>query len=532
MADDVFTWLLWLSPAMAAVPASKGLIHLFQLESYQFGGFFLSLKRRWKQELPPFVLLSVLAFVFSAGADALTPRAGYWGPLLGALMTLVAGLVIGKLVHLRTKSLRSLSYTARVKRLAASLAMVMAALALALRALLPVMGASALLPLFSFLWLPLAALIVLPLEEAIKAFYQRDAMKILDRQTGLIRIGITGSYGKTSVKFFLDTLLKQRYSVLATRGSFNTPMGLTRVIREDMLPSHRVILAEMGARHRADIRQLCRMVKPRIGILTAVGPQHLETFGSMERVMETKYDLVRGLPEDGFAVFYNDGAIVKELYDKTTSLDKAIAGRPGDDAWAEDVVSGYEGSSFTLCFGDGTRLPCRTELIGEHNISNILLAAVTARHLGLTDTQLKRGIASLEAVEARMKPEKQQDGSMLINNAFNANPQSSRASLKLLSGFPGRKIIVTPGYIELGAQEEAFHRAFGENIAGVADLVLLIGARHTLPIREGLLSRGFDEENIHTFPSFPQARAYLDTICGEGDVILYENDLPDQYSEG
>ena len=131
-----------------------------------------------------------------------------------------------------------------------------------------------------------------------------------------------------------------------------------------------------------------------------------------------------------------------------------------------------------------------------------------------------------------MKPEKQPDGSILINNAFNANPQSSRASLKLLSGFPGRKILVTPGYVELGAQEETFHRAFGENIAKVADVVLLIGARHTLPIREGLIAAGYKEGNIHTFPGFTQARAYLDTICGEGDVILYENDLPDQYSEG
>ena len=525
-------WLLWLSPALAAVPASKGLIHLFQLESYQFGGFFLTLRRRWKLELPPFIILSALAFAFCIGADALAQRAGQWILALGAFLTLASGLVIGKLVHLRTKSLKSLSYTPRVKRLAASLSLVMTALALILRAVLPVMGASALLPLFSFLWLALAALIVWPVEEAIKALYQRDAMKMLDRQKGLIRIGITGSYGKTSVKFFLDTLLKQRYSVLATRGSFNTPMGLTRVIREDMYPSHRVILAEMGARHRFDIRQLCRMVKPQIGILTAVGPQHLETFGSIERVKETKYDLVRSLPADGFAVFYDDGAIVRELYDKTTSPLKAIAGKPGDDAWAEDVVSGYEGSSFTLCFGDGTRLACETELIGEHNISNVLLAAVTARHLGLTDTQLRRGIASLEAVEARMKPEKQRDGSMLINNAFNANPQSSRASLSLLSAFPGRKIIVTPGYIELGAQEEAFHRAFGENIARVADMVLLIGAKHTLPIREGLLSQGFEEDNIHTFANFPQARAYLDTFCGEGDVILYENDLPDQYSEG
>lgn len=532
MAEDFLIWLLWLSPALAAVPAAKGLIHLFQLESYQFGGYFLSLKRRWKVELLPGLVLSAVSLALCIGADYFARMTGLWMLALGALLTGLAGLATGKLVHRRTKSLKHLSYTPRVKRLAASLGLLMLILAFALRRLVPVMGFSALLPLLNFLWLALAALIALPVEELIKALYQRDAVKMLNRQKGLIRIGITGSYGKTSVKFFLDTLLKQRFSVLATRGSFNTPMGVTRVIREDMQPDHRVMLAEMGARHRGDIKQLCRMVKPHVGILTAVGPQHLETFGTIERVRETKYDLIRSLPSDGFAVFYNDGAIVKELYDQTSSVDKVIVGGVGDDAWAEDVISGYEGSSFTLCFKDGTRIPCKTELIGEHNIGNVLLAAITARHLGLTDTQLKRGIASLEAVEARMKPEKQPDGSILINNAFNANPQSSRASLKLLSGFPGRKILVTPGYVELGAQEETFHRAFGENIAKVADKVLLIGARHTLPIREGLVGGGFEEESIHTFPNFTQARAYLDTICGEGDVILYENDLPDQYSEG
>lgn len=525
------SWMLWLSPALAAVPASKGLIHVLQLESYQFGGYVLSLKRRWKQELLAGLVLSGVSLALCIGADYLARLAGPWVLALGALLTMLAGLAVGKLVHRRTKSLKQLNYTTRVKRLVVSLTLVMLALAWLLRRVLPVMGLSAMLPLFSFIWLALAALLVLPVEEGVKALYQRDAMNMLDHQTGLVRIGITGSYGKTSVKFFLDTLLKQRYSVLTTRGSFNTPMGLTRVIREDMQPSHRIMLAEMGARHRGDIRQLCRMVKPQIGILTAVGPQHLETFGSIERVKETKYDLIRSLPEDGFAVFYNDGAIVKELYDQTT-IHKALVGGVGDDAWAEDVISGYEGSSFTLCLRDGTRIACKTELIGEHNIGNVLLAAVTARHLGLTDVQLKRGIASLEAVEARMKPEKQQDGSILINNAFNANPQSSRASLKLLASFPGRKILVTPGYIELGAQEESFHRAFGENIAAVADQVILIGAKHTLPIREGLLSHDFAQENIQTFPNFTQARSYLDGICGEGDVVLYENDLPDQYSEG
>ena len=530
MIDQFWVWALWIAPCLAAVPAAKGLMHLFQLGSYQFGGFYGSLVRRWKQELLPGLILSIGSFALCVGADYLS-RGGQriWLPL-GALLTLVLGLVIGKLVHSGKSSVKPLQYTARLKRLVVAMALTMLLLGWLLWLVMPVLGLSCLLPAFLPLWLALAGLLVWPIERLIRARFERDARRLLDEQTGLIRIGITGSNGKTSVKFFLDTLLRQRYSVLATRGSFNTPMGVTRVIREDMQPAHRVFIAEMGARHRRDIRDLCQLVKPSIGILTAIGPQHLETFGSLEAVRDTKYDLIASLPADGLAVFYNDQGVCKELYDKTDKP-KLIVGQPGDDMWAEDLQLSYAGSAFTLCLKDGTRLKVSTTLCGEHNVGNILLAAATARHLGLSDVQLQRGIGLLQAVQARFKPEQGPMGSTIINNGFNASPESSRASLQLLASFPGRKIVVTPGFVELGALEKSYHEALGEHIAGAADLALLIGHKRSLPIREGLLKAGFAPENIKVFISLKEAQAYLEGIRQAGDVILYENDLPDQYSE-
>lgn len=531
MRDNFFNWLVWLAPALAAVPAAKGLIHVFQLGSYQYRGYFLTLKRRWKQELLPGLLLSAVSFLLLVAADFLAGIGGRGWLIVGAILTLALGLVLGKTFHEGARSLKRLVYTPRVKRLAVSLALVMFLLSWLLRKILPVMGLQAILPLFSFLWLGLAALLVLPIELLIKQSFIRDAKNVLKHQEGLISIGITGSYGKTSVKFFLDTMLKLQYSVLATRDSFNTPMGITRVIREDMQPAHRVFIAEMGARHRGDIKELCRIVNPQIGILTAIGPQHLETFKSIERVRDTKYDLIKSLPEDGYAVFYNDESILKELYNKTT-ISKAIVGKPGDDLWAEDIISGYEGSSFNLCYKGGSKTKCKTDLIGEHNINNILLSAMVAKYLGLNDSQIKRGIAHLQSVSARLKPEKRGNGSTIINNGFNANPESSRASLKMLSGFPGRKIVVTPGYIELGSKEKLFHQAFGEHMTEVADLVFLIGPKRTRSIYEGLVSKGFDPKNIRVFKNLREAQTHLDSIIAPGDVVLYENDLPDQYSEG
>ena len=148
------------------------------------------------------------------------------------------------------------------------------------------------------------------MERFIYELYFQDARRILKERKDLLVIGITGSYGKTSVKFYLQTLSSQKYCVLFTQSSRNTPMGVARSLRDDLQPGHRIFIAEMGARHRGDISELCRLVKPSIGILTSVGPQHLETFGSLEAIKNTKYDLIRALPKDGLAVL-----VTMELFD-------------------------------------------------------------------------------------------------------------------------------------------------------------------------------------------------------------------------
>ena len=531
MLETWFTVALWYAPCLAAALAAKGLIHTFQLSSYQFGGYVRSVTRRWQRELLPGVLMAALGFGLTAVAGSLQPRLGSWVLVAAALLVVLCGFLLGKAFHAGRTSIKPLRYTPRVKRLFAVLALTMLGLGALLRLWLPVMGLSALMALLLPVWVALAALIAWPVEQLVKTLYQRDAKRKLLQQPGLTRIGITGSFGKTSVKFFLDTLLRQRFSVLATRRSFNTPMGITRVIREDLQPAHRVFIAEMGARHGHDIRALCRFVQPHIGVLTAVGPQHLETFGSIERVRKTKYDLIRALPEDGFAVFCNDQGMVKELWLQTDKR-KALVGQPGDDLWAEDVQLNYDGSRFTLCLKDGTRLKCETPVCGEHNIRNILLAAAVARHMGLTDAQLTRGIAQLNPVEARLEATKQADGTVVINNGFNANPESSRASLEMLRGYAGRRIVVTPGFVEMGHLERDYHLQLGHHIAAAADLVLLVGPKRTTPIQQGLLEAGFSADQVHTFGSLKEAQAHLDQIRQAGDVILYENDLPDQYSEG
>ncbi len=163
-----------------------------------------------------------------------------------------------------------------------------------------------------------ANLLAMPLEAVIRGWYLHDAKRILARRGDLIRIGITGSYGKTSCKFILGTILSEQFNVLVPPSSYNTPMGLTRVVREQLERSHEVFIAEMGARYQGDIKELCSLVHPQYGLLTWVGPQHLETMGSIENIAKTKYELIEGLQENGTAFFPADNAICLKMYHQTT----------------------------------------------------------------------------------------------------------------------------------------------------------------------------------------------------------------------
>lgn len=527
--------LLWYAPLAAMLLALRLVVLYDQLSSYQFRGFLRALRRQWRHcFIPPCVLAAAAALV-SLGFGFWARRGGAQAviaPLLGAALIVLLGWLADRLVYQRREGKSSLRMTGRVKRLYAAIALLGFAVFAIVRSALPLMGLNALLILPLPVWVLLGALFVWPVERLVYELYFRDAQKVLRSRDDLTVIGITGSYGKTTVKFYLQTLLSQKYNVLCTRQSRNTPMGVSTSIRSDLTPAHNVFIAEMGARHRGDIRELCRLVRPSIGILTSVGPQHLETFGSIENIKKTKYDLILSLPEDGYAVFGEDHGIVHGLYEKT-GIDRAIVGDEGDDLWAEDVRADDTGTAFTLCARDGMRLPCHAPVYGAHVVRNLLLAAAVAFRMGLTGKQVQNGAEMIAPVRHRFKVETGPDGVRRINNGFNSNPVSSRQTLAELGNgrYTGRKIVITPGFVELGIEEERYHRELGHNIAAVADLVLLVGRNRTRPILEGLKDAGFSESGIHVFGTLKEANEFYETIKQEGDLVLYENDLPDHYSE-
>ncbi len=513
---------------LATMLCVRPFLHLLQLESYQLPGYWRAVRRVGIKELAPGALLALVnvALVFGLG----------WGLLRGLdtgnwlmIPVVLAAAAVAVWVHLRLKNRpakKKLVFTPRLTRLMWAVLVVCVLGALIACMLHPVLAL--IWPVCAPVWVALSAVVVSPLEARVNRGFFRDAQRVLRGRPGLIRIGITGSYGKTSTKFLLATLLSEKYTVLATPASFNTPMGVTRVIREQLKPEHQVFIAEMGARHVGDIREMCELVSPKIGLLTSVGPQHLETFGTIERVAETKYELIQALPNEGAAFFARDGAICDRLFERCALPVKHFA---GENLRAEAIEVGPFGSRFALADGQGNRADCQTKLLGAHNIDNLLLCAEVALYLGLSLEQLAAGIAKLQPVEHRLQLLDTGNGVTVIDDAFNSNPSGAKAALDVLRGFPGRRIVITPGMVELGAQQDALNEAFGRQMAESADIAILIGARRSEPIARGLTQGGFDPAKLHVVSNLEESTALLATLVRAGDTVLYENDLPENYAE-
>jgi len=530
----VLSWVLILLPVICCLFASRTLFHYFQLESYQFPGYFRTLKRNWKHSLFPGVCASVSTALLATFGTFFLVTASMLLQIAGGIVLLLVsaglGLIIAKVFNPKTAK-KKFVFTARIKRLYAVHILVMILISWVLAKLLTVIIA-AFWPLLLPLVVALSGLLAWPVEKAISECYFRDARRKLLANERLIRIGLTGSYGKTSVKHILGTILSEKYPTLITPASFNTPMGVSRAIRERLTPSYQVFVGEMGARHVGDIKEMCRLVKPTIGIITSVGPQHLETFKTIERVAGTKYELIEALPADGKSYFYDDGSYCTRMYEKTNKPKKLCGRNPETaDCWVENIHVSSQGSTFDLHIREKGSIECHTRLLGEHSIQNIMMAAMVASDLGLSLRQISHGIEKLQPVKNRLELMSRPGGFTIINDAFNSNPVGAKAALEVLRNFPERRIIITPGMVELGEKEAEYNREFGRQMAGCVDVAIIVGRNRVLPIIKGLKEMGFPAEQIYQVDSLDASTQLLHSMVRPSDTVLYENDLPDHYQE-
>lgn len=384
----------------------------------------------------------------------------------------------------------------------------------------------------SHLVLAAAACILVPVERAINRHYCRDAERILAQMPDLKIIGITGSYGKTSTKHYLHRILSEQFDTLMTPGSFNTTLGVVRTVREYLKPYNEVFIVEMGAKNRGDIKEICDIVHPTMGIITAVGPQHLESFKTIDNVQATKFELADALPADGLAIVNNDfEKISSRPVSNVTCSRYAVANAADADYQATNVKYTPQGTTFTVKGPDGWTLDISTRLMGECNVSDLLAAVVAAHAMGVSDAKIARAVASIEPVEHRLSVKTTASGITILDDAYNSNPVGSRMALEVLGTFKGgKRIVITPGMIELGTEQEELNREFGRHIAKNVDVAIVVGQYNRDAIAEGIRSEGvLAESSVHLVDSFADAQRLLGTIAAKGDTVLYENDLPDTF---
>lgn len=366
-----------------------------------------------------------------------------------------------------------------------------------------------------------------PFEEIIRIKIQRNATLKL-QNSNVLKIAITGSYGKTSVKEILKTLLSQKYRVLATPSSYNTPLGIALTLK-DLDNTHDIFIAEMGARYKGDIKQLTEIVKPSVGILTGINNQHLESFGSIENIKKTKFELFEGLANGGKGFFSLESEGAKELFEKFDG-EKYAVNQQDTLVYATDIERDSNGISFTLNIKGEQPIKCNTILLGTHSVKNICLASAVAYNIGLGVEDIQMGISRLKAVGHRLELVPNNKEIVLIDDSYNSNEDGIKAAMEVLDSFTGRKIVLTPGLVELGKMENIANYNFGKTLAQHADKVIVIGSHNAEMIISGLLDGNMQRENISFCKTLSKGNELLSTILQKGDVVLFENDLPDNYS--
>ncbi len=385
--------------------------------------------------------------------------------------------------------------------------------------------------LFQFTPLPilLACLAVYPLDLYLKhRIIQKtqDKLKLLNQ---LKVIAITGSFGKTSTKDILYTLLWKKFRVVKTPKSFNTPLGVAQTVLQDVKQNTDILIAEIGTYKRGEIKNITRLVKPKIGIITAVGPQHLNRFCSLENIAKAKFELVEGLPKNGAAILNGESNLLRNSALHLQGVNVTFYGGENDPFRATGVKTGREGTLFTLITPKG-QTDIQIPLIGTHHVQNFLAAVAAAINLGVTLKEIRERAKLLLPTPHRMEVKKL--GNLtLIDNSYNTNPKSAAASLDLLNRFDGfKKIVITPGFIELGSQAGLENRKFGKNIASLADEVIIVGRNAREDLLKGLRDSQCPKETIHFAKSTQEALILAQQLAsGTNTAALLENDLPDQY---
>lgn len=526
--------------AFINVLCAKRHLAIMQRSGYKLSGYFSWLFKKGKRRILKRIYLSLAQILVVLCSALLTAKLTFSAFLTGGIYIALCASAL--FLGCREKSKTPFVYTSRGKRLLAAFTVLLTAFSLAFGTLcLPFKGLKSINYLsLSFVFLPiiyaitpftlaLAALLLSPFEKANNKRYIEKAKRTLLARPDLIRIAITGSYGKTTVKEMLATILSEKFCVLSTPASFNTPLGIAKTV-EKLSEKTQIFIAEAGARRKGDIAELCEIIDPDIAVITGIASQHIETFGSLDDIKNAKAEILESknvraayFPADDEDALSLKERVFKDVKTFVAGFDKTKASY----LTAENFVLSGQGSSFTLVFGN-EKMPIFTSVLGKHNVGNILLACSVALGLGLKLDEVVAGAARIKPVKHRLEIVRNDDV-LIIDDAYNSNEKGVKAALEVLNSFDGRKILITPGIVEAGEKTYEINFSLGFAAATVCDIAVLEQSDGITALYEGLIKGGKSDESVTFVKDSFAASEYLKGILKRGDNVLFENDLGDEY---
>ncbi len=361
----------------------------------------------------------------------------------------------------------------------------------------------------------------------------RKATEKIKKFDKLVVIGITGSYGKTSTKEFLTTILSEKFNVLSTKEHRNSEIGISKTILEELNKDHQIFIVEMGAYRKGGITLLCDIVRPVIGMVTGVNEQHMATFGSMENILSAEggQELLESLPKNGMIVLNGDNKYCVDLY-KKANIHKRIYSEEGSkidsDIWSEEVFVDKKSLDFIAITKKKEAEHFNVKVLGRQNIQNLLGAILIARELGMSFGEISKAANNIKEEQGGMTIKTGIHGITIVDSSYSSNPDGVVADLDYLNILEGKKIIVMPCLIELGKKSKEIHYKIGQKISEIADMAIITTKERFQDIKDGAKENNMEENKIILAEKPNEILHSITTFCKSGDAVLLEGRIPSQ----
>ncbi|PJA55295.1 hypothetical protein CO165_04330, partial [Candidatus Roizmanbacteria bacterium CG_4_9_14_3_um_filter_33_18] len=371
----------------------------------------------------------------------------------------------------------------------------------------------------SYIFLIIINVLLLPIDMLIKELLIFLAKNKLKKLTNIKIIGVAGSYGKTGMKDLITTVLSEKYQVVKTPESVNTPVGIARTILNKIDEKTDILVVEIGEYYPGDIKNICSIAPSQIGVITGINEAHLERLKSIDNSVKTIFEIAQNMKPNGILLLNGKDKHIKNNYKKfILNQEVYFYLSKGKIEFNEDAP----GFIYQKLF---------FPVLGQYNLDKIDGVIYLAKKLGLTLQEIESGLKKIKTPAHRLQPILNREKNILIiDDSYNGNPDGVEEAIKTLSLFKKRrKIFVTPGLVEIGNKSRDVHQRIGKRLNDVVDLVILVKNSVTPDIEEGLINAGFNKNNIIWFDSMMEAQNNLGSILRSGDVVLFQNDWPDNY---